>query len=464
MDWHMNSLRRPIILHRLGRRGVSALLCLVVLCGIAGAQLRRKQKTPRAIALVEWSAKNKPVVVPIAILIDGRYYDASIYKADPVPMALEGGTVYEVQQSGDALGFATIDGAMNSNGTWSGIAKYQTKASLVAAERKKDVPAVRPDPEEGPPKLHKGGPKPAGPTQPTPPPESKPQPSAKPDDEGRPTLHKPSESPKEQPANSPVTEAKGAPPKPPQDTEPDEDLSGRPRLRRGKPVQANVESAPAPAVARTSTTSAAPRTREARNTAPVRVLPAISDATVTESRPFVMPGSDSISPRLHSGMEGLARAALQKFAASHGGARVGPLETVEVRAFDLSLTNQATVVLTASAHVAPAEITPARRTAAPRAAPPAPSTPVDPDLTFWVTIVARENYNGELRQLAAWTTDSKHLDAYPRMELIDAIDADGDGRGELLFRAVNDLGRSFVISRVTADQVVALYDSGELAH
>ncbi len=50
------------------------------------------------------------------------------------------------------------------------------------------------------------------------------------------------------------------------------------------------------------------------------------------------------------------------------------------------------------------------------------------------------------------------------MELIDALDADGDGRGELLFRAVNDLGRSFVISRVTADQVVALYDSGELAH
>jgi len=96
--------------------------------------------------------------------------------------------------------------------------------------------------------------------------------------------------------------------------------------------------------------------------------------------------------------------------------------------------------------------------------PPPPPVPAASDLTFWVTIVARENYNGELRQLQAWTTDSKHLDAYPRMELIDALDADGDGRGELLFRAVNDLGRSFVISRVTADQVVALYDSGELAH
>src|SRR5665647_204475 len=45
----------------------------------------------------------------------GHFHDASIYMADPVPMALEGGTVYEVQQSGDPVGFATIDGVLNSN-------------------------------------------------------------------------------------------------------------------------------------------------------------------------------------------------------------------------------------------------------------------------------------------------------------------------------------------------------------
>src|SRR5690349_5267303 len=155
MDWHMNPLRRAI-LHRVSRRSFSALLCLVVLCGIAGAQLRRKQKTPRAIALVEWPAKGKPVIIPIAILIDGRFHDASIYMADPVPMALEGGTVYEVQQSGDPIGFATIDGAMQTDGAWAAVAKYQTKAALAAA-KPKETPAFRPDPEEGPPKLRKGG-------------------------------------------------------------------------------------------------------------------------------------------------------------------------------------------------------------------------------------------------------------------------------------------------------------------
>ena len=477
----MNRLRRPII---------SIVICLLVLGAIASAQQRRKQKTPRAIALVEWPAKGKPVVVPIAILIDGRYYDASIYRADPVPMALEGGTVYEVQQSGDALGFATIDGVANSDGSWFGSAKYQTKASLAAAERKREVPAVRPDPEEGPPKLRKGGSKPADqpadhpsepkastdnkPQQPTTPPAD--PASTKSDDPNRPTLHR-REEPQPAPTSAPdhppepkkgtPTEAKTAPPAPQNTEVEDEDMTGRPRLRRGKPVQV-TESAPAPTVARTTTTSSTTRTREAQSAAPVRVLPAISDATVTEPRSFVMPGSETISPKLNSGMADLARAALDKFASTHGGAHVGPLEKVEVRSFDLSLVNQATVVLTATAHLAPTPAPmPARKTVSrtpTSAAPVQPTTPVDPDLTFWVTIVARENYNGDLRQLAAWTTDSKHLDAYPRMELIDAIDADGDGKGELLFRAVNDLGRAFVISRVTADQVVPLYDSGELAH
>ena len=32
-------------------------------------------------------------LVPIAILVNGKFYDATAYKANPVPMALETGTV-----------------------------------------------------------------------------------------------------------------------------------------------------------------------------------------------------------------------------------------------------------------------------------------------------------------------------------------------------------------------------------
>jgi hypothetical protein len=43
------------------------------------------------------------------------------------------------------------------------------------------------------------------------------------------------------------------------------------------------------------------------------------------------------------------------------------------------------------------------------------------------------------------------------MELIDAVDADGDGRGELLFRRTFD-GSAYAIYRVTADGLWPLFE------
>jgi len=44
------------------------------------------------------------------------------------------------------------------------------------------------------------------------------------------------------------------------------------------------------------------------------------------------------------------------------------------------------------------------------------------------------------------------------MELIDAVDADGDGRGDLLFRRTSDSGSSYAIYRATADQLWPLFE------
>jgi hypothetical protein len=41
--------------------------------------------------------------------------------------------------------------------------------------------------------------------------------------------------------------------------------------------------------------------------------------------------------------------------------------------------------------------------------------------------------------------------------LIDAVDADGDGRGEFLFRAVSDTGSTWAVYRAGADQLVPLF-------
>src|SRR3954465_10740155 len=80
----------------------------------AGAQTQNRKKNagPRAIAVVQWQtdAKGKavPRLLPVAILDDGKFYDSSLYKATPAPMALESGTVYEAQDEGERLGYFTV--------------------------------------------------------------------------------------------------------------------------------------------------------------------------------------------------------------------------------------------------------------------------------------------------------------------------------------------------------------------
>jgi hypothetical protein len=75
---------------------------------------KKKIKGPRAVGLLQLTASGKGTLIPIAILVDGKFYDASAYKADPVPMALDSGTVYEAEQAGDSLGLFTISGALHS--------------------------------------------------------------------------------------------------------------------------------------------------------------------------------------------------------------------------------------------------------------------------------------------------------------------------------------------------------------
>jgi hypothetical protein len=81
------------------------------------------------------------------------------------------------------------------------------------------------------------------------------------------------------------------------------------------------------------------------------------------------------------------------------------------------------------------------------------------DPQFIVTVVAREDIYGELHKAFTSITDTQHLDVLPRLELIDAVDADGDGRGELLFRQISDAGRAFVLYRVIGDRLWPLFQS-----
>jgi len=76
----------------------------------------------------------------------------------------------------------------------------------------------------------------------------------------------------------------------------------------------------------------------------------------------------------------------------------------------------------------------------------------------YVTIIAQPDLYGGVAVLYKSVTDEAHLDETPRMRLIDAVDAMGDNRAELLFELRSASQRRFVMYRVlrgSAEQLFA---------
>ena len=185
-------------------------LCVVLSLGAAAQTTARKAKGPRALALVEWPANGgSPRVIPVTILVDGRYHDAAIYKADPVPMALVPGNVYEVEQSGASIGMVTLTGARQANnGAWLADARFQTSEQLAAARKPRDVAPKSATVSDGRPTLRRrrSGRDTAPQPTTTPEPRSEPQPA---EDDDRPVLRRPaSETPSPDATKPSDTESK----------------------------------------------------------------------------------------------------------------------------------------------------------------------------------------------------------------------------------------------------------------
>jgi len=115
-------------------------------------------------------------------------------------------------------------------------------------------------------------------------------------------------------------------------------------------------------------------------------------------------------------------------------------ENVQFHGFDVWLNSQPVMILSAEAHLP--------------AAPGADSAP-EP---YSVTLVARTDIYGSLRKLYSGVTDKFHLDITPRLELVDVVDADGDRRGEFLFRETTDAGEGYIIYRPTPDKLWKMFD------
>jgi hypothetical protein len=73
-------------------------------------------------------------------------------------------------------------------------------------------------------------------------------------------------------------------------------------------------------------------------------------------------------------------------------------------------------------------------------------------------LIAQPDLYGGVLVIYKSVTDAAHLDEKPRLHLVDAVDAMGDNRGELLFELRGDQQRQFALFRVlrgSAEQLFA---------
>jgi hypothetical protein len=456
-------------------------LMLVQFVTAQSAARKGPPKGPRALGLLQLSPNGKGHLIPIVILYDGEFYDASAYKAAPVPMALESGTVYEAFRSGVSEGLFTVSSALHGNNTWIGDGTWQSASAIAAtkaaaAKRKEALEKPTPEPVEGPPVLRRAHPAKSTPPAPSTPPAT-PSPTATAPPPTPPATSAPTATPAPTTTPAPgATQASGAPAPPATAAAPpastDEDDPDRPVLKRGVPSPAEKKKAPA-TLAKADAKKTGPSVPAATSSAPagagpassVQSVPAISDANGPEPRPYI----DDIKPdeetKLRQKILAMAADEVRARAAQLAAEAVGSpaphpvrpsakagahaklpqptFEDVQLRIFDLSNSNEPVLVLTAKARM------PAR--------PNAGASALTADLQYLLTLVARDDIYDELHKAFVNITDSQHMDVLPRMELIDAVDADGDGRGELLFRQISDAGKAFVLYRVIGDQLWPLF-------
>ena len=429
-------------------------------------------KGPRAIGLLQLSPQGKARLTPIAIMMDGKFYDAGSYKAAPVPMALDFGIVYEGFRSGVSQGVFTITQPGQLNHVWIAEGTW-LPAGMKAQEKSKKYSTPVLEDKDAPPVLHRRSDKADSdsgsdkdkekdknkdekdqqkPATPAAPPASAPEARKAP----APTMPETAKAPSSGSASA--------------SDEPIEDPN-RPRLRRGKPdssarrepfatFDALTDAAPSATSSGTGKLAGKTATNSDAPSPQFTFIPAISDAGGPDPRPYAYDMKPAEEASYRSKMLALAATQLlsqvstatkevaptQKPASGHkfSGKPAGKLpkpdfDDVRFRVFDLSNSNQPVLVLSARTR-------------------PAAGASESFEEPKEITLIARTNLEDELKKLFFSQTDSRHLDVSPRMELIDAVDADGDGRGELLFRRTSDGGSAYAIYRVTSDHLWPLFE------
>jgi hypothetical protein len=453
-------------------------LSALLLCPPLLAQTHKVAKPEnviRAVGVYEWTGDMaKPAasrLIPVSLFIDGKFEDAAVYLARPVPFALLTGNVYELDKAGVPLGTLDLifskhlvptDAATTSyDDGWFGYGKFvppqpPRKSTLKPTKNLAVINGID-DSNEDKPRFssRSAAPGSGGSATPTPGTTTTTNPS---DDPDRPTLKRPS-NPSSQtastdsastPADDPdrPTLRRRSPSADARQSNGDgsvttvgslNDDPNRPLLHRGKPEGSLTEAD-------------LPKLSGLPGDADLHQLVAVSDPADRQTHDFTLAWADENEHQaILSKMQDVARAQLTAYEAAnavppptspaprttqtHPAARPHhvaakqsaplpePLLDEQLKGYSLSYGGAPTYVY--SAHTGG----------------------LGPTLRF-VTIVAQLDAQEEPQIAIKSVTDAAHLDRAPRMKLVDAVDAEASNRASLLFELRAQNSRQFALYRV----------------
>src|SRR5579859_4014089 len=346
-----------------------AAILLPLLAPVTCAAQKKARNKLRAVAVVEIPASARvgpDMQMPssarlhaVTIFTNGEYQDASIYEVNPMPMALEPGTVYDVQQSGESLGLLTVESAGKAKDDWLASGKWKSEAGITAA---KNAPAPGPTPIQASderPHLKRGGNQTAA-SQPAPAPTPAPNPSST-------TSAQPAPAPAPTPAEAtqPAQQSTAATSST-EEADPSEADPNRPTLRHRTGVSEKTtpptqverkrEATHVPVSARIPAKGSEQSTTPALNLpAPVlkrrpqaaaQFLVAVSDATPYETHSYKFPWTAD-EQQLTSAVEKQALAEMTAYAAKSSRMIIPGSFAASVQAFDLYSDNNPEMVVTA---------------------------------------------------------------------------------------------------------------------
>jgi hypothetical protein len=460
------------------KRYMAAAMCAGLLCtGHTYAQTRKGPAPPvqqdvlRAVSVYEWTGElAKPAaarVVPVSLFIDHHFEDAALYLSRPMPLALLPDNLYELESAGVNKGTLTLVQPSRLRSTnavtsfdegWFGYATWKPVAvpkPFVPSTTTTNAHVIS---DGGGPHFTKTPQNSPTSTAPATTAQNKPENSSAtpPADPNRPVLHH-TEAPSTQTADA----------TPPATTTP------TPTPDQSKPSDTSSTStanADRPTLRRAPTTNEPKRRRD-------------DDASVTDAGGLL--GDDPGRPHLHHGipsgsisppaLHGLPPDMHQMVAVSDAADRPEHDFTYTWTDANQKAAVMAKLEVLARTALAPAHTLHARKSA--------PLTLLNEGLHAYeisyggvavfvftastvdhrhVTLLAQADIYDALHVLLQSVAGATNLDEKPQMLFIDAIDADGDNRAELLFELRGETQRQFALYRIGQGTATQAFVSGTM--